>query len=63
MNFLHEYILDASDLLAKFINYYRYYYYHYSLEGPNSNLSPRAPQILTTWPAINLAPSCEGDGM
>jgi len=24
-------------------NYYRYYYYHYSLEGPNSNLSPWAP--------------------
>ena len=40
---LHEYILDASDLLAKFINYYRYYNYHYSLEGPNSNLSFRAP--------------------
>ena len=49
-NFLHEYVY-ALDLLVKFIYIIIIYYYHYSLEDPDYNLSPQPPKI--SGPALN----------
>ena len=49
-NFLHEYVYTL-DLLVKFIYTIIIYYYHYSLEDPDYNLSPQPPKF--SGPALN----------